>query len=336
VIWIRWGLLCSGAVSIAVAMLFDLEFVRTNISADGNVEPHNVAALQIVRLALGISGGFQIVAGLVLDRLIPPILWFFASSRRARWTIFLTPFLILGALAAYRMPVGSGDRVYWILTQEDSVVEWATALAFLLGAGVAICSVRLAYNETYALLYVYVVALAFFFAFCGLEEISYGQRVFGFVTPSSIADINSQEEINIHNINSLSFLFFHLGPWCLGLFGTLGCALPLLQPWIGERPLLLMTTMLPPWFLSSWFVPYALFALYDHFFWGALPLVEWQDSEVIEALLAIGFAGFVWHMRSQLRVAGAAPQAQPGPTLLTARTPPEARPLHAQPTPGAR
>ncbi len=44
------------------------------------------------------------------------------------------------------------------------------------------------------------LALALLFLFGAGEEISWGQRIFGFATPESLAEINKQDEITIHNI----------------------------------------------------------------------------------------------------------------------------------------
>jgi hypothetical protein len=42
------------------------------------------------------------------------------------------------------------------------------------------------------------VGLVLFFAFA--EEISWGQRIFGWATPAAIAEINLQQELNLHNL----------------------------------------------------------------------------------------------------------------------------------------
>ena len=49
----------------------------------------------------------------------------------------------------------------------------------------------------YALVLFVFLILAFFWA--GMEEISWGQRIFGWETPEAIAELNMQEETNFHN-----------------------------------------------------------------------------------------------------------------------------------------
>ncbi len=48
------------------------------------------------------------------------------------------------------------------------------------------------------------------------EELSWGQRIFGWGTPSFLAEINSQSEINLHNINTqLAQNILYFGGWSL-------------------------------------------------------------------------------------------------------------------------
>jgi len=92
------------------------------------------------------------------------------------------------------------------LTKEDGIYEYAGALFFLL---TSIAFFTLAIRPKYYIAfkntkkfperkYFIVLALLFFFAFG--EEISWGQRIFGFETPEAIKDINIQQEFNLHNL----------------------------------------------------------------------------------------------------------------------------------------
>jgi hypothetical protein len=99
--------------------------------------------------------------------------------------------------------------------------------------------------------------------------------------------------MTIHNLDFVEGAFFVLVPLAAGLFGLLGAVLPAVRRRIDRRWASQLSFMLPPWFLSSWFVPMALFALYATFFWGRANLIRWQDQEPLEALLAVGFLAFV-------------------------------------------
>jgi hypothetical protein len=47
------------------------------------------------------------------------------------------------------------------------------------------------------------LGLALLFFFGAGEEISWGQRIFGFETPETLAQVNKQDELNLHNLSVL-------------------------------------------------------------------------------------------------------------------------------------
>jgi hypothetical protein len=73
-----------------------------------------------------------------------------------------------------------------------------TSFLFLYGFGIA----RKSLEKTWISLVKQMVylALAVMFFFGAGEEISWGQRIFGFETPETIAQANKQEEFNTHNL----------------------------------------------------------------------------------------------------------------------------------------
>ena len=84
---------------------------------------------------------------------------------------------------------------------EDSLFENGTAFLFLVTALLllAIAARGRGVSEAVSGRWLYTVgALAFVFA--AGEEISWGQRIFGFETPDYLRDINFQNEFNVHNI----------------------------------------------------------------------------------------------------------------------------------------
>ena len=91
-------------------------------------------------------------------------------------------------------PTNAYDALFW----EDGWIENLTAVGFLL-AGIVLFSAALAERRLIPRC-AYVLggmALIFF----GCEEISWGQRVIGFETPSLLAGLNDQEEFNFHNLH---------------------------------------------------------------------------------------------------------------------------------------
>lgn len=83
------------------------------------------------------------------------------------------------------------------LYAEDALLENMTAL-FAIAAGLLLfCSVgKATTRRSRTILSLIGIAFLLF----GLEEISWGQRIFGFETPQKVAQINYQQEFNIHNL----------------------------------------------------------------------------------------------------------------------------------------
>ena len=86
---------------------------------------------------------------------------------------------------------------YYVLTREDSLFENISAFLFFLTALLLLAIVAGGRGVPGRWLYI-LGALAFVFA-TG-EEISWGQRIFGFETPSYLRDINVSNEFNLHNV----------------------------------------------------------------------------------------------------------------------------------------
>ncbi len=84
------------------------------------------------------------------------------------------------------------------LASEDGWVENTTVFLLFGACILLIKTARYAAfsKNTKGLLYL----LALYVFICGGEEISWGQRIFGFSTPEGLLLINKQQEFNIHNI----------------------------------------------------------------------------------------------------------------------------------------
>ena len=78
------------------------------------------------------------------------------------------------------------------------------------------------------------LGLALLFFFGAGEEISWGQRIFGFKTPQALAQVNKQDELNLHNLtvmeNSKFFTADRMFDVFWFLFGVLIPAIALVAP----------------------------------------------------------------------------------------------------------
>jgi len=91
-----------------------------------------------------------------------------------------------------------GPDTYYILVQEDEVLEWSTFWAFIAAACTyLLVAVRPCFSLTNGW---FPIGLALFCLFVALEEISWGQRLFGYRPPEYFLQSNYQQELNLHNV----------------------------------------------------------------------------------------------------------------------------------------
>jgi hypothetical protein len=116
------------------------------------------------------------------------------------------------------------------LVIEDGAIENMQAILYLIGAGLwgyafFMNSKVKGNGKRKQVFYLLFLGLFLFFF---LEEISWGQRMFGFSTPESLEEMNMQDETNVHNIGFVdSLLWIHL---LMGLFvAMVGIIFPVLK-----------------------------------------------------------------------------------------------------------
>lgn len=120
--------------------------------------------------------------------------------------VLLFIFLIIASYLILLLPLD--QIISW--TAEDGVCQSLGAIAFLLsfvlflssyldskGQGIQLGKMRSKRQPIFLL-------LALFFLVAFGEEISWGQRIFGWETTSSYREINTQDETNLHNLHLFS------------------------------------------------------------------------------------------------------------------------------------
>lgn len=191
--------------------------------------------------------------------------------------------LIIGAYAlmALKYPLA-----YIWATYEDLIGEWAQTYSFL---AAAVLSVAVAVRRTPYRWFFVLLAVACSYVF--LEEISWGQRIFGFATPEFLKSRNLQGEANVHNLftgphKTLLKDLISIAV-ALALFGY-GLLYPLLQR-LGWRIALWFDGIgvaAPPLVLWPFFTLAAFFEL--------KPL-SFNEAEIAELLIAFALATTALH-----------------------------------------
>ena len=93
--------------------------------------------------------------------------------------------------------------VKWF-TGEDGLSEWWSVATYLVAAALAAVTARSLTRLGHPRIGWFHVLLALVFIFGALEEVSWGQRLFGWSTPEGLASVNDQQETTLHNITSFN------------------------------------------------------------------------------------------------------------------------------------
>lgn len=104
--------------------------------------------------------------------------------------------VVLGLYLSYADP----DYFKNQYTVEDGLLEWATVAALLISMTVCIGRLLSLWSVRKARFHLMLCFLALICLFGAGEEISWGQRIFGFASPAYFTDHNTQQEVGIHNL----------------------------------------------------------------------------------------------------------------------------------------
>lgn len=182
---------------------------------------------------------------------------------------------------------------------EDGLLEMLTALLFL-AAGItllyALAKRRRQPAPRSKLAAALLAAIAIAFIFAGLEEISYGQRIFGWRTPAALARLNDQGEFNVHNLSNA--VLSQLYRW-----GTLAFVLATALGWLAlaARPHASLLGVLTP---HSTLVGILTLMLLFGTYWTRTELLE-----ELGAIFALSYSLAVLAARHQRRSQSPDPRA---------------------------
>ena len=213
------------------------------------------------------------------------------AGNRSDWAVFAAGSVLVASFALWAIanPATLAPTVL-----EDGPFENASAVLYLLAAYLF---ARTATTHRSAGLVAMAPALALasaMFVFAG-EEISWGQRLIGIVTPPAVAAANVQGELNLHNMKAIIAL---LGgqqavttPLCFGL-GLLAPSMSRITAWrefVRHRHI-----HVPPWYLASLFLGSYAFGrtFHDHF--RNLGYQRTTTPEVSEFLLALALWAYAF------------------------------------------
>lgn len=197
------------------------------------------------------------------------------ASQSPRMPAIGANLILLGFLGAVAWLEASYPDLYYRSVQEDQALEWASFWSFLIAGGVFALAARNQRRATKALPW-FLAGVALFCFFVAMEEVSWGQRVFGQLPPEYFLAQNYQQELNVHNLLSTKLRLFAFRAVICGY----GVLLPVAAFFPSIRRLLDRIAIVPP---PVELVPSMLVMLLVHIWY------PWKfTGEVIEC--ALGFA----------------------------------------------
>lgn len=100
--------------------------------------------------------------------------------------------IILVLILSYSFLNFSPDNIINDWGKEDGFFEWLTALCYFISF--LLLAVIYKKNKN-----IFILLLGIVMLFGAGEELSWGQRIFGFATPEAVDQVNVQHEFNLHN-----------------------------------------------------------------------------------------------------------------------------------------
>lgn len=220
-------------------------------------------------------------------------------SQRVMGVILLLPIIVAAAGVFSAL---FGKETYKWFTGEDGFAETLQVILYFLALVMALFLVSRHYRAGDRLLALLYLGLSLGFLFMVGEEISWGQRLFGWVTPAAMVEINKQQETSLHNIYGVEYAF----KWLQMLVGAYGAILPLVVLFWPPRVKWekLINAVVPHYTLVLYFLPMFIWRLFRNT--SEVPpsyrFVVAEFNEVVELILTIGFAlfmAFQWRQRKE-------------------------------------
>ena len=211
------------------------------------------------------------------------------NRKRAKLTAFFSPVFLVALTILLWATSDSGS--WKQMNTEGGFIEYGTGLAYILAVIFAVPVAKYFIKLDRRLLgYYYYLLSAFSLLIC-LEELSWGQRFIPIKSPEFFEDYNSKSELSIHNLVWIE-QYIYLGFMIIGLLGGISWLFVRLKKWKNSDTLTIVFSVIPDWYLSSYFVVLFLYAFIAKFT-GAIGEKITTFVEPIELLLSLGFLGFV-------------------------------------------
>jgi hypothetical protein len=185
-------------------------------------------------------------------------------------------------------------ELYFSLIKEDAIIENSQFFFYLIAGIVAFFTIYIQRKANLQAKVAYIL-FAFVMIVFAFEEISWGQRIFNIETPDAIIDINTQNELNFHNLKPVQQIL-HLGYMVISLYFCLGNIFfkNLIKKLFLEFGYLFNTKKILLWYYLPVFIFYFFYDFFNVQLYGYIGfyILDARDQEVFETLFSLGFMIF--------------------------------------------
>lgn len=214
------------------------------------------------------------------------------------YLIFSFPIIFLVIIILGKLIFGPTNDAYVNFIREDGPIEYSTSFIYFILFLASILFGNLFLKSKRNIHGFIFCAFSVVFLFIALEEISWGQRLFGFEIPDFLSS-NLQDEITIHNLPVWQNWILNISWIVIGALGSF-LWIPFSKINILKKNSILKY-IIPEWFFISYFFPImALFLILqftkpelitnEFVYFG---IFNWKDQEPFEFLLSLGILIFV-------------------------------------------
>ncbi len=180
--------------------------------------------------------------------------------------------------------------VFAQISKEDQVIEYVQVVMLIVSAiYFFLFAKRLFVEKRVALGAVFVLAAIVLTLVVG-DEISWGQRILNLATPSWMIERNTQQEITVHNLDSVGSDKVNLGYILIGLYGSVSWMIQRKYAKLKKYPWSFFVT---PWFAAIYFLVGFIFNFYIRLD-STHTIAVW--AEFVEFVLYTGIAIYIVHM----------------------------------------
>jgi len=222
------------------------------------------------------------------------------SEKRDRYIYTGGVFLLVFCIGIYLINYDLLRRII----REDGLFEYLQAVLFFICSYLALKVSLLLKKKRDKVPATLFILLGITFFFVAFEEISWGQRVLDIQTPDVISELNTQNELTIHNLEPIQKVLHQLFMFA-GFYGAFG---GMVVKKISKTFFKKVKLFFPEKKLFFYFLPILafyftydyLFIYLEYIFGNISQIYVWRWQEIAETHLAIGFFLHMLNVRKKL------------------------------------